>query len=107
MVLNTSGSKKNKGQTKPSEDESKKFNRAITFWTDFAVKGSGTAICSTDATLLQKLENVDDSKKVVGLRACQLYQNHASAAAVKFGRNAAFSTPIKESLRAPEVKGNH
>jgi hypothetical protein len=84
------------------QEQSAKFSRPITFWTDFAVKGSGTAICSTNATELQKRGGLDacDSTgaPVVGLRACQVYQDHASAAAVRFGRHAAFTTPIKESL---------
>ena len=89
------------------QEQSDKFSRPITFWTDFAVKGSGTAICSTDASQLQKLgglETNETGSSVVGLRACQAHQHHASAAAVRFGRHAAFTTPIQESLVAPEVE---
>jgi hypothetical protein len=39
-----------------------------------------------------------NGKPIVGLRACQVYQDHASAAAVRFGRHPAFTTPIQESL---------
>ena len=98
------------GQNPPPKEASQKYNRPITFWTDFAVKGSGTAICSTDVKELQILGDLEakdgSGPSVVGLKACQLYQKHASAAAVRFGRHAAFTTPIQESLVAPEVKLN-
>ena len=103
MTLRPFGHRKNLTLTHTYEQEqSAKYNRAITFWTDFAVKGSGTAICSTDVGDLQHLGGLEQN--TVGLRACQQHQNHASAVGVRFGRHAAFTTPIKESLIAPETQ---
>ncbi|KAI8928520.1 hypothetical protein BC831DRAFT_397471 [Entophlyctis helioformis] len=82
-----------------------KYARPITFWTDFAAKGSGTAICSTPATVLHARghgKHVDD-KRPVGARCRrtprgQVHQHHASPAAIRFGKHSAFSTPIQDIL---------
>ncbi|KAJ3022354.1 hypothetical protein HKX48_006388 [Thoreauomyces humboldtii] len=111
------------GATPPSPADSARFAQPITFWSDFAVKGSGTTISSSHTGALQRLgtpENqhrsygyqqnrysfesgyarVNEPRGVVGHRAGQEHQHHASGAAVSFGKHADFSTPIKEYVKA-------
>nr|KAJ3419810.1 hypothetical protein HK105_006475 [Polyrhizophydium stewartii] len=97
-------------------DESlEKFARPITFWTDFAAKGSGTAICSTSAATLHMQGYPHTatatsespiaaaapasvaSGVLVGHRAGQVHQHEASVAPIRFGKHPEFSTPIHEN----------
>jgi hypothetical protein len=73
----------------------KKFEKPITFWTDFAAKGSGTAICSTPAQDLHDLCH-PNVKGVYGHKAGQVHQHDASAVPIRFGIHSKFSTPIQE-----------
>ncbi|KAJ3121947.1 hypothetical protein HK098_003266 [Nowakowskiella sp. JEL0407] len=59
-----------------SEEDIKKYSKPRTFWTDHAIQGHGTVYSSTKIS--------DVAGKSVG--------------SVKFGKHAAFSTPIKEAL---------
>ncbi|KAI8614062.1 hypothetical protein BC830DRAFT_1129210 [Chytriomyces sp. MP71] len=66
----------------PDEDKAARYEHPITFWSDHATKGLGTVICSTD------------------------FDNPVEAAikdtyGTRFGKHAAFSTPIKEFKRGP------
>ncbi|KAJ3114094.1 hypothetical protein HDU96_002554 [Phlyctochytrium bullatum] len=65
--------------SRPDEAKLKRFETPITFWSDHATKGAGTVICSS------KTE--------------ELEATHGA----RFGRHAAFSTPITEYLKG-EVK---
>ncbi|KAJ3412029.1 hypothetical protein HDV05_001359 [Chytridiales sp. JEL 0842] len=57
-------------------DEAQKFSHPITFWTDQALKGTSTVICSSTPA--------------------EVHHTAAELGGVRFGRHAAFSTPIKE-----------
>ncbi|KAJ3080199.1 hypothetical protein HK100_010206, partial [Physocladia obscura] len=59
-----------------------KYANPITFWSDHATKGSGTVICSTHFK--------DDEDNSGGDGSGKMKQE------VRFGKHAAFSTPIKE-----------
>ncbi|KAJ3318870.1 Sperm-associated antigen 8 [Boothiomyces sp. JEL0866] len=83
------------GAELPNQELRKKYEKPITFWTDYAVKGSGTAICSSDAKLLHDSIH-KDTPNVYGHRAGQAHQHEASTRNIMFGRKAAFSTPIQE-----------
>jgi hypothetical protein len=62
-----------------TQEESAKFAHPITFWTDHALKGHGTVICSSTA-------------EAVAMGA-------VTTGGVRFGRHADFSTPIKEYMK--------
>ena len=88
------------GSTQPDQSLIEKYARPITFWTDFAAKGSGTAICSTPAKTLHELAHEQNATayvhgNVIGHRAGQVHQHDASVAAIRFGKHPAFSTPIQ------------
>jgi hypothetical protein len=77
----------------------KKFDKPITFWTDYAAKGSGTTICSTSAQELHEQYHTE-VKSVYGHKAGQVHQHEASAAPIRFGIHSSFSTPIKEYTKS-------
>ncbi|KAJ3181904.1 hypothetical protein HDU85_003420 [Gaertneriomyces sp. JEL0708] len=100
------GKMKDLGEEPPSEEDKARFLHPITFWSDYAVKGSGTTIASNPSSILQRLStpNKDQAPKQnspVGHRAGQEYQHRASGARVKFGRHCDFSIPIAEYLKGP------
>ncbi|KAJ3331983.1 hypothetical protein HDU76_001657 [Blyttiomyces sp. JEL0837] len=66
----------NLGTSPPSADALQKFSSPITFWSDHASKGTGTVICS------KRYEKTGEASKNT-----------------KFGRHAAFSTPIEDYHR--------
>ncbi|KAI8834730.1 hypothetical protein BJ741DRAFT_609012 [Chytriomyces cf. hyalinus JEL632] len=70
------------GAEPPDEEKAANYDHPITFWSDHATKGCGTVICSTN------FENADEAaiKDIYGIR---------------FGKHAAFSTPIKEFKKGP------
>ncbi|KAI8911950.1 hypothetical protein DFJ77DRAFT_468352 [Powellomyces hirtus] len=100
------------GTVPPSEEDVRRFETPITFWSDFAVKGSGTTVSSSKTEDLQRRgrqgggysytwTGSQERKAVVGHRAGQANQHHASPASVSFGKHADFTTPIKEYAKGP------
>jgi hypothetical protein len=79
------------GSQKPNESVLSKFEKPITFWTDYAAKGSGTAICSTNASELHD-QCHPMVKGVYGHKAGQVHQHEASAVPIRFGIHPSFST---------------
>eukprot|EP00842_Homolaphlyctis_polyrhiza_P003996 jgi/Hompol1/4598/HPOL_001796-RA len=108
------------GSKLPDREQLQKFASPITFWTDYASKGSGTAICSTQTSVLHsqgckgmhhahssshttncaECEDLDRSHGI-GHRAGQAHQHDASSAPIVFGKHTAFSTPISEYKKGP------
>ncbi|KAI8589003.1 hypothetical protein BDZ88DRAFT_169043 [Geranomyces variabilis] len=97
------------GARPPSEEDSRRFETPITFWSDFAVKGSGTTVSSLKADphhhprshggFSYEWRGDEQPRRIsgpVGHRAGQARQHDASGAGVRFGRHAEFSTPIGE-----------
>ncbi|KAH6591058.1 hypothetical protein BASA50_009058 [Batrachochytrium salamandrivorans] len=98
------------GSKLPDQDQLDKFDKPITFWSDYAAKGSGTAICSIPAQTLhtqgfpgsgKRFDNkvaVDENQSsVLGHRAGQIHEMDASNVPIRFGKHPMFSTPIHES----------
>lgn len=86
----------------PSEEERRKFNTPISFWSDYAGKGSGTAICSQRAQHLQARAHAGEGQAdpaCIGHRAIQRYGDQASGVSVRFPKDVTFSTPIASSLQ--------
>ncbi|KAI8916364.1 hypothetical protein EDD86DRAFT_185454 [Gorgonomyces haynaldii] len=65
-----------------------KYAQPITFWSDFAVKGNGTTICSTATEFLTKDHKCQDP-------SC----SHVTP--VKFGKQSGFSTLIQDFDKSP------
>ncbi|KAJ3182062.1 hypothetical protein HDU87_000406 [Geranomyces variabilis] len=97
------------GARPPSEEDSRRFETPITFWSDFAVKGSGTTVSSLKADphhhprshggFSYEWRGDEQPRRIpgpVGHRAGQARQHDTSGAGVRFGRHAEFSTPIGE-----------
>ncbi|KAJ3296612.1 hypothetical protein HK104_001438 [Borealophlyctis nickersoniae] len=118
------GDMKELGSQPPSQDALAHFADPITFWSTQAITGTGATICSTTTTDLlhlgtpaecaecgsgsdcycgtvQRSSVRQDGKRPEGDAPGELY--HASAAGVKFGKHAAFTTPIEE-YRKGDVK---
>ncbi|KAI8901776.1 hypothetical protein BC833DRAFT_576065 [Globomyces pollinis-pini] len=85
------------GKTLPPKEKLDQYKNPITFWTDYAAKGSGTAICSTRADLLHKeCYPGTEGPATFGHKSGQLHQHDASSKPIMFGKQSKFSTPIQE-----------
>ncbi len=86
-----------------AQEERRKFNTPISFWSDYAGKGSGTAMCSQRAQHLQARAHAGEGQAVdpacIGHRAIQRFGDEASGVSVRFPKDVTFSTPIASSLQ--------
>ncbi|KAJ8330424.1 hypothetical protein O5D80_001415 [Batrachochytrium dendrobatidis] len=87
------------GSKLPDQSQSDKYAKPITFWSDYAAKGSGTAVCSTPAKYLHKqgYSQEPNNNEVVGHRAGQIHEMQASDVPIRFGKHPTFSCPIHEN----------
>ncbi|KAI8818011.1 uncharacterized protein EV422DRAFT_570157 [Fimicolochytrium jonesii] len=91
------------GTHAPSESDKQRFAQPITFWSDYATKGTGHTISSSKAAFLHQRserEAHSDCPRDLGFKAGLAHQHHASAAPVRFGKHTDFSTPIGEFDKA-------
>ncbi|KAI9193332.1 uncharacterized protein BJ171DRAFT_637905 [Polychytrium aggregatum] len=75
------------GSVRPSQEELQKHDMPVTFWSDHAVRGHGTVICSTTSKQLTNLGIPVGDEHLCAIK--------------RFGRHTAFTTPIEEFKGGP------